>query len=145
MIMPPTPDTRPDERLFLRQHSQQPKHDRHAAVELHAHEAVRHGVGDVLEVHGLAFDQHADGDDGVEGTGGVAGGGRDGGGEGGGLLGGELLHCERQLVAAGHGLGHDVGGKHALGQERGRAACEEGVDDGGVPPRVDDRDAEGGA
>lgn len=41
--------------------------DGDAEVEADAHEPLRHGVGDVLEVHGLALDQHADGDDGVEG------------------------------------------------------------------------------
>lgn len=40
--------------------------DGRAAVELDAHERLRHGVADVLEVHRRALDEHADGDDGVE-------------------------------------------------------------------------------
>lgn len=50
--------------------------DGDAEVEADAHEALRHGVGYVLEVHGLALDQDADGDDGVEGLGGGGGEGR---------------------------------------------------------------------
>lgn len=70
MIMTPTRNTRSRLCLLLIQHSQQAKNERHARVELDAHQAVRDGLGDVLEVHGLALDEHADGDDGVEGAGG---------------------------------------------------------------------------
>lgn len=35
-------------------------------VELDAHEAVAHGVTDVLKVHGRALDEHTDSDDGVK-------------------------------------------------------------------------------
>jgi len=52
--------------LLLGQDGQNAKDDGHAGVELHAHQPLRDGVGDVLEVHRLALDQHADGDDGVE-------------------------------------------------------------------------------
>ena len=53
--------------LVVVEDGQDAEDDGHAEVEADAHQAMRHGVGDVLEVHGLALDQHADGDDRVEG------------------------------------------------------------------------------
>lgn len=53
--------------LLVIEHGQDAENDGHAEVEADAHQALRDGVRDVLEVHGLALDQHADGDDGVEG------------------------------------------------------------------------------
>ena len=67
MIVTPTRDARPRLGLLLIQDGQQAEDQRHARVELDAHQAVRDRLGDVLEVHGLALDEHADGDDGVEG------------------------------------------------------------------------------
>ena len=54
------------QRLLLGQAGQYAKDDRHAGVEGDAHEAVRDGVADVLEVHCAALDQDADGDESVE-------------------------------------------------------------------------------
>lgn len=65
--------------LLVIEHGQDAEDDGHAEVEADAHEALGDGVGDVLEVHGLALDQHADGDDGVEGPRGRRGLGREGG------------------------------------------------------------------
>ena len=98
-------------RLLIIQHRQQAENQRHAGVELHAHEARRHGVSDVLEVHGLAFYEHADGDDGVEGLGGggVAwGAGLGQGGEVGGG-GAEEVSCAEGGGRGGSG-GLDLGG-----------------------------------
>ena len=54
--------------LLLSEHGQDAKDDGHARVERHAHQALRYRVGNVLKVHRLALDQHADGDEGVEGA-----------------------------------------------------------------------------
>lgn len=54
--------------LLVVQDGENAKDDRYTGVELYAHKAVRHSVGDVLEMHGLALDEDADGDDGVEGA-----------------------------------------------------------------------------
>lgn len=53
--------------LVLGEDGEDAEDDGDARVELHPHEAVRDRVGDVLEVHGLALDEDADGDEGVEG------------------------------------------------------------------------------
>jgi len=45
---------------------QKPKDHRHAKVQLDPHEAPRDRLGDVFKVDGVALDQHADGDDGIE-------------------------------------------------------------------------------
>jgi len=60
-------DARARQTLLLAQQRQHAEDDRHVAVQLHAHQAMRHRLADVLEVHRLAFDQRADGYDGVEG------------------------------------------------------------------------------
>ncbi len=54
------------ESLLVVEHRQDAKDDGDAGVELHAHEAVRGRVGNVLKVHRLALDKHADSDDGVK-------------------------------------------------------------------------------
>lgn len=64
-----TTDAGPREGLVLIQDGQQTEDERHAVVELDAHETMRDGLGNVLEVHGLALDQDADGDEGIEGCG----------------------------------------------------------------------------
>lgn len=61
--------------LVLVEDGQHTEDDRDAGVELDAHEAVRNAVGDVLEVHSLALDEHTNGDDGVENGGAGVGGG----------------------------------------------------------------------
>jgi hypothetical protein len=66
MVMAPTCDARSPLGLFLVQHRQQTKDERDAGVKLYAHKAVRDGFGNVFEMHGLAFYEHANGDDGVE-------------------------------------------------------------------------------
>ena len=62
-----TPDPRTLQGLFLREGSEDPEDDRHASVELHAHERLRDGLADVLEVHSCALDEHPDRDHRVEG------------------------------------------------------------------------------
>lgn len=52
--------------LVIVEHRQHAEDDGDAEVESSAHQAVGHRVRDVLKVHSLALDQHADGDDGVE-------------------------------------------------------------------------------
>lgn len=69
--------------LFLGQDGQDAEYDGHARVELHAHEALGDGIGNVLKVHGLALDEDPDRDDGVEGAGGGDGGAGEGGEVGG--------------------------------------------------------------
>lgn len=76
MIMTTTRDTRPGLCLLLSQHRQQAENKRDAGVELDAHEALRHGIRDILEVHRLALDEDANGNEGVEG--GCGSGGRGG-------------------------------------------------------------------
>ena len=68
--MPPFHQPRPRLPLLLIQHRQQPENHRDARIQLHAHQTVRGSVGNVFEVHGFAFYEDADGDDGVEGGGG---------------------------------------------------------------------------
>lgn len=171
--------------LVVREHRQHAKDDGDTRVELHAHQAVRHAVGNVLKVHRLALDQDADGNDGVEGAGRGSGGGgrlevgRAGGEEVGGRgrarsglldLGGREkavrhwsvdcherdeepgkavqnspLHGNRQLPRSRARLHHNVGLLDAALEKLGLCAGHEGVDDGGVPARVDDGDAEAGA
>lgn len=53
--------------LVVAEDRQDAEDDGDAEVELRAHQAVGYGVGDVLEVHRLALDQDADGDDSVKG------------------------------------------------------------------------------
>lgn len=52
--------------LLLGQHGQQPKDDRYARVQLHAHETMRDRIGDIFEMHGLTFDEYSDCDDRIE-------------------------------------------------------------------------------
>lgn len=52
--------------LLLAQYRQEAKNHWDTGVELHTHETVGGGVGDVLKVHGFTFYEDADGDDGVE-------------------------------------------------------------------------------
>lgn len=73
MIMTPANNARPRLRLILIQHRQQTENQRDAGVELYAHEALGYALGDVFEVHGLAFYEDPNGDDGVEGPGGGCG------------------------------------------------------------------------
>ena len=73
MVVTPTDNARPRLRLILIQHGQQTENQRDAGVELYAHKALGHALGDVLEVHGLAFYEDPDGDYGVEGAGGGCG------------------------------------------------------------------------
>lgn len=77
MVVPLTVDAGACLCLVVGEDGEDAEDDGDAGVELDAHEAVGDGVGDVLKVHGLALDEDADGDDGVEG------GGAGGAGEGG--------------------------------------------------------------
>lgn len=68
MVMASRDEAGPRLRLLLGEHGKDTENDGHARVERHAHQALRHRVGNVLEVHRLALDQHANGDQGVEGA-----------------------------------------------------------------------------
>jgi len=57
----------PNQSLVLIEGSENAKDDRDTSIELDAHEAVGDSVGDVLKMHGVAFDQDTDGDHCVEG------------------------------------------------------------------------------
>lgn len=70
VTMAPGPNARSLLCLYLIQTGQKPKHDGHTTVQLHAHQAMRGRLGDVLKVHGIALDEDADGDDGGEWSGG---------------------------------------------------------------------------
>lgn len=147
-------------RLRLGQAGEHAEDDGDAAVELDAHEAVRDRVADVFKVHRRALDEHADRNHRVKGAAracvgcgfrraGVAGAREEvaGGGDelagGCGLRGGQhALGCEGELEAAGARLRCDVGGRHAGVFEGLVAPRHEGGDDGGVPARVDDADAQ---
>lgn len=65
--MPALGEPGPRARLLVVQHRQHAEDDGHARVEPDPHQPVHRGLGNVLEVHCLALDQHAHGDDGVEG------------------------------------------------------------------------------
>jgi hypothetical protein len=86
--------------LLVVQHRQHAEDDGDAKIQLRPHQAVRHGVRDVLEVHRLALDEHTDGDYGVECR-------RGGGG------GGELRQVSR-------GRAEEVASGGAATQRRGR-------------------------
>ncbi len=62
MVVATVDDSSPRLRLLFVQHRQHAEDDGHASVQGHPHESLRDAVGDVLEVHGLAFDQNSDGD-----------------------------------------------------------------------------------
>lgn len=59
--------SRPHERLIVCQGGQNPKDNRYPRVQRDPHERVADTVADVFEVHGGAFDEHADRDDCVKG------------------------------------------------------------------------------
>lgn len=52
--------------LLVVEDGQDAKDDGDARVELNAHEAMRDSIRNVLKVHGLALDQNANGNNGVE-------------------------------------------------------------------------------
>ncbi|OSS55100.1 hypothetical protein B5807_01715 [Epicoccum nigrum] len=170
VVMPLVPirscNPRPEQPLLLRQHRQQPKNNRHIAVQLQPHEAMRHGIRNVLEVHRLALDQHSNRNNSVEGlvaiprrltrhvelreVGGgakeVSSGADEARGRGldlGGRV--ELLDGVGELVAAGDALDNDVLLLHASLSEALLCAVEERRDHLGVPACVHDADAEVGA
>lgn len=68
VVMPTLREAGPRARLLVVQHRQHTEDDRHACVEPDPHQPVHCGLGNVFEVHRLAFDQHAHGDDGVKGS-----------------------------------------------------------------------------
>ena len=59
----------PLESLLFCQERQQSKDDGDVLVELQLHECMRHGVRDVLEMHGRALDEHSNGYNGIERSG----------------------------------------------------------------------------
>lgn len=103
MVVAPHEYAGAGEGLVLGEDGEDAEDDGDARVEGDAHEAVGDAVGDVLEVHRLALDQHADGDDGVEGAAGR--GGRCQGGQVRGRAAQEVAGC-----AAAGGGGLDLGG-----------------------------------
>lgn len=134
MVVAPAGQPRARLSLLVIEHGQDAEDDRDAEVQTNAHQALGDGVGDVLEVHGLALDQHADGDYGVEGPRGRVVDGEGGqvrrrgaeevAGAGGGARGlldlGGLVHAlngNGQLPGSGNGLYDDIRGLDAaLGQ-----------------------------
>lgn len=62
-----TSNTSPLKRLVIVKTREHTEDDGRASVELDAHEGLADGIADVLKVHRRALDEHADGDDGVEG------------------------------------------------------------------------------
>jgi len=71
MSFAPTPSNpRPHQPLLITQQRQQAKYNRNIAFKLQPHEPVAHCICYIFKVHGLAFYQHANGYDGVEGRGG---------------------------------------------------------------------------
>ena len=66
-FVPTFTDSGSDQGLAFCEDGENSKDDGNAGVQLNAHEAVGDGVRYVLEVHGFAFDQNADGDHRVEG------------------------------------------------------------------------------
>jgi hypothetical protein len=69
-FVPALANSGPKQSLIFREGSENAKDDRDAGIELDAHDAVGDSVGDVLEMHGFAFDQDTDCDHCVEGLGG---------------------------------------------------------------------------
>lgn len=170
MVMPLvlicTRNARPVETLLLTQQRQQAKDDRHIAIQLQAHETMTDRISNVLEVHRLALDQHANGDDRIEWCGAlrvrvprhvelcevrgraeqVCGGADDAGRARLHLRGGvELLDGVGEFVGARDALNDDVLVLDAGLGEGLLRAVEECVDHGGVPAGVDDANAEAGA
>lgn len=66
MIMAPIYDAGPRLGLLVIQDSEDAKDNGHTGVEGDTHQTVGDTLGNVLKVHRLALDQHANGDDGVE-------------------------------------------------------------------------------
>ncbi|TYZ67978.1 hypothetical protein PybrP1_011886 [[Pythium] brassicae (nom. inval.)] len=111
--------------LLLREHREHAEEHGHLRVELHAHDALGHGLTDVLEVHRVALDQAADADHGVD------------------LLRRDhAARSERQLVRAGHLERHDVVLGHARLEQLLLGAAHERRDDLGVPLGVHDGHAQ---
>ena len=61
------PDACAFQSLVIGERGKHAEDDGNARVELHAHERVRDGLADVLEVHRRALDEHAYRDHGIEG------------------------------------------------------------------------------
>lgn len=74
-LVPVSTEPGPLQRLVIRQRGQHPENDGYTGVQLDAHQAMRHGVTDVLKVHGGALDEASDGDRCAEGTRRCGGGG----------------------------------------------------------------------
>ena len=91
-----------DQSLVFCEGGENSKDDGNAGIELNAHEAVRDGVGYILEVHGFAFDQNADGDHHIKGLGGH-----------------RFDHCRR-----GVGRGRGRGGRSRCGSTGGERGTE---------------------
>lgn len=102
------PDAGPEQGLLVVQDCQDTKDDGRAGLELDVHQPLRHGLADVLKVHGGALDEAADGDDGVKGGGGCGRGRRLGLGSGLGL--GGAVDEGEQVGAGGEHGGGGVGG-----------------------------------
>lgn len=102
------PDAGPEQGLLVVQDCQDTKDDGRAGLELDVHQPLRHGLADVLKVHGGALDEAADGDDGVKGGGGCGRGRRLGLASGLGL--GGAVNEGEQVGAGGEHGGGGVGG-----------------------------------
>lgn len=96
--------------LVLAEDGQNAKDDGDTQVQLGAHEAMGHGIRNVLEVHRLALDQHPDGNDGVKR--------RRGRGGQGGQVGGRGAQQITSRGAAGRGSGLNLRGRVHAGEAR---------------------------
>lgn len=117
-------DAGPDQGLLVVQDGQDAKDDGCTSLELDVHQALGHGLADVLKVHGGPLDKASDRDDGVERGGGRGGLRRGLGlGLGCGLLGGRGVVDEGEEVGGGceHG-GRGVGGLGLAGLDESVAA-----------------------
>ena len=65
-LVSPTAYARSLQSLVVGQRSEDTKDDRDASIECDTHERMRYALGNVLEVHGRALDEHANGNHGVE-------------------------------------------------------------------------------
>lgn len=164
MVVAPRSDARTRLGLLLRQDGQEAEDQRHPRVELHAHQTLRDGFGNVLEVHSLALDQHADGDDSIKRRGGCPCGSGGQGGQVGGagaeqvsgaeggrgcgldLRGGvEFGAGDGEFPGPGDGLHHDIGLFDARGEEFCFCAGDERFDYCRVPAGMDDANTQGAA
>lgn len=112
--------------LLVRKTGQHTKDHRKVQEVVELHQLVGDGVTDVLKMHGRAFDQNTNWDDGVKRLAQLL------------LLFDEKLSAVRQLEGAGDRLHHDVLWLDTKGLKSGLCTLDKVVNDGGVPSGVED-------